>query len=112
MTKKVLHKMRIIFAKIIDDLRSAIVIDMGNNNIMGGVGIVSRVNNHYKAGVSLMQAAKREGITTSEIDIHWEWVKNVNAEEFERNRLWETAPLIEATPMQKKLQSLKDKLDE
>ena len=86
--------MKIIFAKALDGYRSAIVFDTGNGKIIGGVGYIARASNDYKLGGSLLAAARYEGIDKTHLDIKWEWCKSVNAEEFERERLWENPPQL------------------
>jgi len=87
--------MKIIFVKALDDYRSAIVFDMDNGRIIGGVGYMARLSNDYKPGVSLLSAARYEGIDITHLDIKWEWCKSVNAEKFERERLWENPLAID-----------------
>lgn len=71
--------MKFIYAKPLDESRSAVVFDMGNGKVLGGVVIISEFSNEYKPGTTLSQNAKYEGINRSRIQMHWEWSKSVSA---------------------------------
>ncbi len=69
---------KILYAKALDDIRTAVVIDTGNGKIIGGVAILNYFSNKYKPGNTLQESARYIGIEKSTLDLVWEWNKVVS----------------------------------
>lgn len=78
--------MKLVFAKPLDESRSAVVFDMGNGKVVGGVVIISEISNNYKRNTPLAATARYEGIDRSHITMHWEWSKSVNAADLQSGK--------------------------
>lgn len=75
--------MKLIFAKALDDSRSAVMFDMGNGKIVGGVVIIAQMSNQF-GDTTLLKAARYEGIKTSSLELHWQWSRSLKTEDCEK----------------------------
>jgi len=77
--------MRVLFAKAIDEVRTAIVIDMGNEQLFGGVVFLT----DFKINMRWHPAYPGD----MDLRFKWEWYKVIdNADAFSDNREWEKQP--------------------
>ena len=84
--------MRLLWAKALDDYRTAIVIDDGMGQLLGGVVLMTEftttINYHHHWN---------NGLT---MKFYWEWFRVVNSpEDFEQSREWEHRELAKPVLM-------------
>lgn len=89
--------MRILFARALDGARTAIVIDTGMGQLLGGVVFLTDFKMDYgwksEVGRSGSLYAQRTGQDTMQLRFVWEWHKVVDsADAFADARGWEHPP--------------------
>lgn len=89
--------MRVLFAKALDGARTAIVIDTGAGQLLGGIAFLTDLKMNYgwrcDVGQSGASYAHRTGQDAMELRFIWEWHKVVDsADAFADSRGWERPP--------------------
>lgn len=74
--------MRLLWARALDDMRTAIVIDTGGGQLLGGVAVMTRFN--------MTMGCWDYHYNTMEMKFSWEWSRVIDsAEAFQESREWE-----------------------
>ena len=88
--------MRVLWAEAIDDVRTAMVIDTQQGNLMGGVVYITDLEMDFGYPFS---PRILDGSARMKINFMWEWCRVVDsADAFRRSREWEKH--LEAPPKQ------------
>ena len=78
--------MRLLWAKALDEHRTAIVIDSGMGELVGGVVILTDLTMHHIYGF--------RNLSTLELKFYWEWSRVVKSpEDFAESKEWECRKL-------------------
>lgn len=64
---------------------TALVIDCGNDQIIGGVAVMTKFVNNYR-NPSLMDALRRTNIASTEMNFTWRWQTVITRAQYEAQR--------------------------
>lgn len=90
--------MKLLYAKEMPDGNTALVIDIGTDQIIGGVARLVNLQSDYKSGSSLQDAIRRTNIDRTRMDFQWLWQRTVSRADYERAKNLDLEDMLTDAP--------------